>query len=56
MDGGKGEFFVYMVKNGNKNLIFSNNKTLHGSLGTVIDRQITEKNYQQILQLFKDYS
>ncbi len=48
MKGGNGEFYVYVVKNGNKKIVFSNNKS-HATAGAVIGNGITSKNVDEII-------
>ena len=49
MSGGNGEFFVYKIENGNKMIVFSNDKNLHSAKGAVIGGRINAKNVEDIV-------
>jgi hypothetical protein len=48
--GGNGEYFVYLIKGGQKQIIFSNDKKTHGDQGAVIGNSISSKNVEAIIQ------
>jgi hypothetical protein len=48
MSGGNGEYYVYVVKDGNKKIVFSNNKS-HSTAGATIGYSISSKNINEIV-------
>ena len=49
LNGGNGEFYVYHVKDSEKNIVYSNNKKLHESKNAVIGGKINSSNVKQIV-------
>ena len=47
---GKGEYFIYQILNGEKKIIFSNNKQLHGPQGAVFGYEIEESNIDKVVE------
>ncbi len=51
LNGGNGEYYIYKVSDdGTKNIVFSNNKNLHGSKGALIGGGIRSSNVQDIVK------
>ena len=49
LKGGNGEYFVYLIKEGQKQIIFSNDEDTHGDHGAVIGNSISSKNVEAII-------
>ena len=48
-NGANGEYYIYAIKNGNKECVFSNSKKI-GDGNTVIGSKINDKNLMDIVQ------
>ena len=49
MKGGKGEFFIFLLNDGQKKCVFANNKTI-GDSNTIVGMKINDKNLQDIIK------
>ena len=43
------QLFIYVLQNGNKKIIFSNNKSLHEKSGAIISDSLTESTAEEII-------
>ncbi len=50
VEGGNGEYFVFAIKNGVQQIVFSNDEDVHGSKGAVIGFDITSENVDMIIK------
>lgn len=51
--GGKNEYYIYQILDGEKKIIFSNNKELHGPQGAVFGYEIEESNLDKVIEKIK---
>ena len=51
--GGKGEFYLFLIANENKQILFSNNESLHK--GAVIGKELTVDKVKEVQNQLENY-